>query len=272
MKKIFLILTIFLATSAHAMPCPKPEKHPEGADVYPTCGSIGIFRQNALLGFFDTQSGEVLAPAQFDAVQDNYVSYVSELTPVRKGEYWAYVNHQGQEQTPYEYEYAAHFHYKDALAIVRKKSVFGMIDQQMQIVVPFEYESMGGFLPVPERNGGKYAYITSACKIGIIRHCGFLNEKGEVVIPFIYRDVGDFDAPIAPVMNEAGKWGYINLKGEVVQDFVYDVAPSFGRYRLGAREFDCVKAQKDGKEVIIDFQGKILPENTICAPLSPPRI
>lgn len=268
MKKTFLILSIFLAASAQAVPCPKPDKHPAGADVYPTCGGIGVFRQNELFGFFDTQSGEVLVPAQFDEVKDNYVS---ELTPVRKGKYWAYVNQQGQEQSPYEYEYAERFYYKDALAIVRKHNL-GMIDQRMQIVLPFEYESMGGFLPVPERNTREYGLITSACKIGIIRYCGFLNEKGEAVIPFIYRDVGSFDAPIAPVMNEAGKWGYINLKGEVVQDFVYDVAPSFGRYRLGAREFDCVKAQKDGKEVIIDFQGKILPENTICAPLSPPRI
>src|SRR5436190_22307507 len=43
------------------------------------------------------------------------------------------------------------------------------------------------------------------------RKRGFINDKGEVIIPFMYDDASIFSDGLARVMKE-GKHGYINLK------------------------------------------------------------
>lgn len=263
MKKYFLPILLFAAGGAYAIPCPTPTQHPEGAEVYPTCGAHGVFLKDGKYGFFDTHSGETLAEAQFDEVKDRYVA--PDLTPVRQGEKWAYVDGKGQAQTPYQYEYAEHFH-SGPLAIVGKDGRYGMIDTQMRIAVPLEYTRLDGFMlpEVPDYP----AYLTVACKDG---KCGFLNQKGETAIPLHYEDAGGFGAGVAPV-KKGDKWGYIHPQGEVVQDFVYNEAPAFHKPWYGQRNVSCVEATRDGKRVAIGPQGEILPEDTICLLLPPPMI
>ncbi|MEO8088171.1 MAG: WG repeat-containing protein, partial [Bacteroidota bacterium] len=50
------------------------------------------------------------------------------------------------------------------------------------------------------------------------RKRGFINEKGEVIIPFIYDDASVFFDGLARVMKD-GKHGYINVKNETVIPF-----------------------------------------------------
>ena len=55
---------------------------------------------------------------------------------------------------------------------------------------------------------------------------GFINTKGEVVVPCIYDDAVSFSEGLAGVeQNE--KWGFINTKGEVVIPCIYDEATWF---------------------------------------------
>lgn len=259
MKKYILTIWAIAAVQAYAIPCPTPMQHPEGAEVYPTCGAQGVFLKDGKYGFFDTQTGETLAEAQFDEVKDRYVA--PDLTPVRQGEKWAYVNHEGQAQTPYQYEYAEHFH-QGTLAIARMDGRYGMIDARLAAVVPFEYEHMGTFLPPEDSN----VYLAVACKDG---KCGYLNDKGETAIPLQYDEATGFVAAVAAV-KKGDKWGYINALGEVVQPFVYDQAESFQRQWLGGRDKPCVEAQRDGQRVVMDPHGNILPQDTQCPPLPPP--
>lgn len=55
---------------------------------------------------------------------------------------------------------------------------------------------------------------------------GYINHKGDEIIPCTYESALPFNENLAPVC-KGGKWGYINLKGEVVIPFKYDVANSF---------------------------------------------
>ncbi|WP_432402636.1 WG repeat-containing protein [Wukongibacter sp. M2B1] len=66
---------------------------------------------------------------------------------------------------------------------------------------------------------------------------GYINEKGEIIVPIIYDDTRDwmnirgegssgFSEGLAPV-RRGEKWGYVNLRGEEVIDFVYDDAYEF---------------------------------------------
>ena len=139
-----------------------------------------------------------------------------------------------------------------------------MIDRNGETAVPLEYDRLDGFMR-PE-NG--YNYLTVACKAG---KCGYLDEKGKTVIALEYDDAGGFGADVAPV-KKGDKWGYINPQGKTVQPFEYEAAEAFTHNWMGSRERECVEAQKNGKRVAIDPQGKTLPENTRCELLPPPNI
>ena len=259
----FLALTL-AATHACAIVCPRPIAVPEGEGIetpYRVCGALGVFSQNGKKGFFDPDSGAIVAPAQFDAVYKDYVA--DTLTPVMKDGRWAYVDTQGKAHTAWEFDQVSLFLYDDTLAIVGKDGRYGMIDRNGETAVPLEYDRLDGFMR--QENG--YNYLTVACKAG---KCGYLDEKGKTVIALEYDDAGGFGADVAPV-KKGDKWGYINPQGKTVQPFEYEAAEAF-THNMGSRERECVEAQKNGKRVAIDPQGKTLPENTLCMPLPPPLI
>lgn len=263
-KLLFLALAL-AAASAHAIICPAPLEVPQGEGIETpavVCGTLGVFSQHGKKGFFDPSTGEIVVPAQFDAVYNDYVD--DTLTPVMKDGRWAYVDTQGKAHTAWEYEQVSLFRYDDALAIVGKGGRYGMIDRNGETAVPLEYDRLDGFMR-PE-NG--YNYLTVACKAG---KCGYLDEKGKTVIALEYDDAGGFGAAIAPV-KKGDKWGYINPQGKTVQPFEYEAAEAFTHNWIGSRERECVEAQKNGKRVAIDPQGKTLPENTRCELLPPPNI
>ena len=103
---------------------------------------------------------------------------------------------------------------------------------------------------------------------------GFFDpHSGAVVVPAqfdaVFRDyVAD---TLTPVMKD-GRWAYVDTQGKTVQPFEYEAAEAFTHNWIGSRERECVEAQKNGKRVAIDPQGKTLPENTRCELLPPPNI
>lgn len=265
MKKILCISLTLAAAQAFAVPCPMSAHAPEGAEVFPSCTNIALFRQNGQYGYFNPENGEIIAPAQFDEV--GRTGTVSPwLNPVRKGEKWAYVDGKGQAKTPYEYDYAEDFlGVEEGAAIVGKNERFGIVNGQFQVLAPIDYTRIDRFLD-PEIGGTEW--LAAACKDG---KCGFLNAKGEAAIAFAYEDAGGFGAAIAPVKKD-GKWGYIDAQGKTVLPFEFDHAPAFGRHWTGDPSDSCVAAEKNGKRVVIDPKGNILPEDTLCLPLPPPLV
>ncbi|NQT24128.1 WG repeat-containing protein [candidate division KSB1 bacterium] len=79
--------------------------------------------------------------------------------------------------------------------------------------------------------------------------CGFIDQKGNIVIKPQYDWAGMFHEGLAPVkIND--KFGYINKSGELVIDFQYDSADLF---------FNGLAAvQKNDKTGYIDEQGKVI--------------
>ncbi len=56
---------------------------------------------------------------------------------------------------------------------------------------------------------------------------GFINTAGKVVIKFIFKEIGSFNADLAPARVDKQKWGYINKKGLYVINPKYDGARPF---------------------------------------------
>jgi len=81
---------------------------------------------------------------------------------------------------------------------------------------------------------------------------GFINNKGETVIPFEFFNTRNFSEGLAPAANAKNDWGFIDKKGNWVIKPTYDFADSFD-----AGEARVMKA---GKVFYIDIQNKKLHE------------
>ena len=80
---------------------------------------------------------------------------------------------------------------------------------------------------------------------------GFINKKGEEVIPMIYDGAWDFTFGIAAVEKNS-KWGFINEKGKIVIPMKYEYADYFnGKY---------APVKYKGKWYDINKKGKIIRE------------
>lgn len=56
---------------------------------------------------------------------------------------------------------------------------------------------------------------------------GFIDKTGKIVIPTIYKKVGDFSEGLALVVNKNKKYGFIDKTGEVVIPLEYDCVGDF---------------------------------------------
>lgn len=74
----------------------------------------------------------------------------------------------------------------------------------------------------------------AAVKIGSL--WGFIDKKGQIVIPCQWESVGNFADGLASVKKD-GKWGAIDCEGNTVVHFLYDYVAEFSkgyaRVRLG---------------------------------------
>ncbi len=78
---------------------------------------------------------------------------------------------------------------------------------------------------------------------------GFINKKGEIVIPLRYEKTENFHEELAAVMQN-GKWGYINRNGFLVIPFQFDNASEFGD--------GLAPVQKDGVWMVINQNGEVV--------------
>lgn len=56
---------------------------------------------------------------------------------------------------------------------------------------------------------------------------GFINYKGEFIIPPIYALAQEFHEGLAAVSLDSEKWGYVNKQGKTVYSFLFDYAGDF---------------------------------------------
>lgn len=73
---------------------------------------------------------------------------------------------------------------------------------------------------------------------------GFINQKGEQIIPFLYDDASYFSEGLALVKKDA-QYGYINDKNETVLPFIYDDGALFENgkvwVQIGDKQFQINK-------------------------------
>lgn len=96
---------------------------------------------------------------------------------------------------------------------------YGLVTYSDQIIVPLVYDA-------PIRFNGKWAKI---CKD---QRCNFINTKGELLLRYWVDqyEVGNFSESMALVKQD-GRFGYINESGEIAIPFIYSKAKDFEQGR-----------------------------------------
>jgi len=118
------------------------------------------------------------------------------------------------------------------------------------VLASYKYELSEGFI-------NKWEIITRSSEgLSAVRDenhkWGFIDEIGNVVIPFKWESVDRFSEDLAAVKGEQGKWGFINKTGEIVIPFKWKMAHVFreGLAKVVDANNRCGFIDKTGKLVL----------------------
>lgn len=227
--------------------------------IYDFSEGLAAFKKGDKIGVVNKNGDIVLQPTVYDGgmciagkgVGDfNPLLFIEGMALVRKGGYYdennnlvkpwkyGYIDKNGKEIIPCTFDGAESF--SEGYAVVYKDGKGGVIDKSGKQVVPYKYDMISDF---------SEGFAKIETDDGLI---GFINTKGEEVVPIKYRSWGstNFSEGFAAVGVDYGdyvKYGYIDKTGKVVIEPVYDLAGMFHDGRA------CV--MKDGMYGYIDTKG-----------------
>jgi hypothetical protein len=193
-------------------------------------------------GFIDTSGNTIISPKYNDVG-----SFHEGLCAVSINHKWGYINSQGKEVIPFEYGDAREF--KNGIAIVS----VGQTGEEESEEIPGNYCLINKFgericepvyiqiknfcdgLAMVEKRDSHDSYSTKK---------GFINTKGEIVVPLLYDTAEDFSEGYAAVgmkeqedtskrrlsqltLEDNYVYGYVNTKGEVAIQPQFNLANKF---------------------------------------------
>lgn len=171
-----------------------------------------------------------------------YTFQKDELKSVKVGGKYGFQDRNGK--TVIEPQFTDTMHgFSDGVAVVavgvKKEQRWGIINKKGKWVIEPTYEhSMN-----KPSNG--------MIKMQVKDKCGYLNTKGEVVIPAQFSTCWDFSEGMAAVRPDVrGNVGYINKAGKIVIEPAFDLGGSFSE--------GIAAAKLDGKYGYIDKKGNIV--------------
>lgn len=254
-------------------------------------GGLSAFEKDGKWGVIN-RVGDVVIP--FTLNYDWVGSFHNGLAQVRRENEYGFINISGKEIVPPKYVKVLDF--RDGIALVCDDKNFilqwGAIDMTGKVVIPVKYHfvdvSLNGYNDGDNVNNEGYPFKDglAAVKIptvGIEKYdsktgkftnigkedpdagkLGFINKKGQVIIPFSYK--ADYDNK--PLFNfndglawvpKGAKYGAINTSGKTVIPFDYDGVES-----LNERLYHVWVTKKDGtsSKKVINSSGKVVFNNT----------
>lgn len=213
------------------------------SDYQTNCASSGV---DALI----RTCNEKINPTQSANCGGKY-DYVHEFTEgfayVRKNGLYGYVNTACVEIVPPKYDDAWPFSSKRAK--VQVGEMFGYIDQTGKLIIPTQYSQAENFYNgraviihngeynVIDLNGNKiyddmWPFADDRAPVILGDYQGFVNSRGEEVIPCTYQDVASFHDGVAYVIMEDG-YNFIDVDGNNVYDYAGKIEANRVRVRKG---------------------------------------
>ena len=172
---------------------------------------------------------------------------------VASGEYseaCGFKNSEGKIVVKAEYDFCGAFH--DGMAYLLKKNLksdsdggyyIGYVNSSGELMIPVNIEAdYGWMLDTRDFNEGLVAILNKD-------QWGYMDKKGNAVIPFQYESASDFSNTLATVSKDY-KYGVIDHTGKTVLDFKYN---HLGEFKDGLASFTPANSEKNG---YINTKGK----------------
>lgn len=174
---------------------------------------IEVYSENQLFGI-QHKNGKKITTAIYD--ERPFIDKYSKVCHVTKNHKIGFVNFSGKEITPLIYDEVGFFSGKNGLCSVTKDEKYGFIDINGKMIIPLIYESTDLF------------FVNGICSAYINEKVGLIDEKGKVIVPFEYDEMGDLDEDRALFqVKKEDAWGYMNYKGEIIIPIMYQMALYF---------------------------------------------
>lgn len=244
MNKWLKLVVIFLILSSNLF----PQKTVNFEWVGDFSEGLAPVKLNDKWGFIDVDGNIVVEPkygSDFDA--PFYKNGLARLFSPEK-EAWGYLDKSGNVAIDFKFYTNTPF-YDEVAAIYTPGSASDATTYARWSII----NKSGEVICDDMQNHHSYStqFVEGRARISKEFGYGYVNTKGEIVIPNKYEDIRDFSEGLAAVMLN-GKWGFIDKDGNIKVDFKFSNEPkSFSNGRtfvLGT----------DFKFGIIDTEGKVI--------------
>lgn len=222
--------------------------------TYPFYNELALVENSnysgSLYGFINKTGDEIIS-IKYKIKPNSIVAkrfFREGLEPVSYQGKWGYIDNKGNVIIPFQFDGAGYFN--NGLAQVRLDKRCGWINKDGEIIIPFAYSYYGS----SEHFVGN---LVRVCNFAT-RKYGYVDSKGNIIIPCIYENAEDFSMGRAAVSVEEDefddKWGYIDTSGNVVVPIeYYDVSHYFNESGLAF-----VKKWSGDDGVYVDLNGNFI--------------
>lgn len=168
---------------------------------------------NGRYGYVNTK-GEIVVEAKYNDAND----FQNGLGLVKTDKGYGFVNAKGHEVIPCGYKYAKSF--SDGLALVEANGKYGYINAKNEFVIPAVYEDAEAF-------SCGVACVYKSEKEMVIDTKGELIFALGSDADFLEEEYADNLIPVIKKVNATYKCGFVDTKGNEVIPFDYDLAEGF---------------------------------------------
>lgn len=233
-----------------------------------------LVEKDSLYGFIDSKGQTIIKPQYQDAEL-----FSDGLAAVSNGKKYGFINLKGDTVIPFLYD-ETFMGFNNGLSNVTLNDSCGYIDKQGKIVVPLKYETcypfMSDYAQVETFDGDEFlidkkgkAYdeddVNEKHRLWVPREVypgsfttptgqGRKNDKGDTIVPPIFKVTGNLSDNMYIVQDKNNKWGAFNDKGLLIVECKFD---EIWHFNEGLANF-----KLNGKWGFVDKKGKIIIEPT----------
>jgi hypothetical protein len=197
-------------------------------NLYPVYVRQGRSPKSYKAGFINAEGKTVIQPSFEDARP-----FREGLASVQLNEKWGAIDTDGKLAIPFVHTVGLDF--SNGVAQFENGSLRGLLARDGTVVLQPKYCSISRF-----RSDG-IAYVSDG------NHYGFINVRGEQVIPLFFDDAREFSDGVAPVLVN-GRWGYIDQRAAFVIEPKFAAAMPFSE--------GLARVSVDGRWGYIDRNGE----------------
>ncbi len=188
---------------------------------------------------FINKRGKVLSDG-FQAAKP----YEDGLAAVRIKGKWGYIDKKEKVVIPAVFEEAQSL--INGMAVTRYNGVYGVMNKKAKNIVPFRYS----FVEPAQKN--KFVACTLIDDFGVIKNCGVIDEKENVIIPLNNMEVKYVQKDTYAIKDNDLKWHFVDSDGKTKFDDSFEVVNVFenGYAAVCKTSYQCGVIDKKGNEII----------------------